>query len=386
MKKICVFICLAVISSVGFSQIEVFSLNDTTVQIKKNSLIYYLPQTFVNVKVDVKTTKFTPGPFCKYAEKYLSMEDVQVKSYTTSDIVKVDLNEYNVVDPEAGFFVTGNISSILLDNRGVISAFNNIDQEQNNYNHYIYENYPEYFDNSEIYFTDYSVKRNFTGITDTTYKVIELDSVFQKIPVYNTVITSKDFEQKAEEAANYIIKIRKRRFKLQSAQFENEKPPKNIEFLVNELNELEKQYLELFIGKEISITNSFNYIFKPNQDQTKDRIVLFHLSDENGICDKQGPDTEPVYLNYSNCGLVDNLQGFYSRQLKLKDKTKGLYYRIPGQGLFSVEFDKSILVQKHLTIPQYGLINYLPVKMFKNKHLQIIFDVENGSIVRICNE
>ncbi|MBN2778561.1 MAG: DUF4831 family protein [Bacteroidales bacterium] len=386
MKKICIVICLVVIANIGFSQIKVFSLNDTTVQVKKNSLIYYLPQTFVSVNVDVKTKQFIPGPFCKYAEKYLSIEDVKVKSFKTSDIIKVELNEYNVVDPKAGFFVTGNIPKILLDNRGLISSYNNTDQKQSNKNQSIYENYPEYFDDNEVYFTDYSVKRNFTGITDTTYKVIELDSVFQKIPVYNTVITSKDFEQKAEEAANYIIKIRKRRFKLQSAQFENEKPPKKVEFLVNELNELEKQYLELFIGKEVAIINSFHYTFKPAQGQTKDRLVLFHLSDENGISDKQGPDTEPVYLNYSNCGLVDNLQGFYSRQLKLKDKTKGLYYRIPGQGLFSVEFDKSILLQKHLTIPQYGLINYLPVKMFKNKNLQIIFDVENGSIVRICNE
>ncbi len=311
--------------------------------------------------------------------------------YVYSDILFVEFDDYSFVDPSAGFIILKNNSDIQFDKRGVIATFNGSKSRKRLYienNEMNIENTPEYFDAKEVFYTDYSVKRNFTGITDTTYKVIELDSVFQKIPVYNTVITSKDFEQKAEEAANYIIKIRKRRFKLQSAQFESEKPPKNVDVLIKELDELEQQYLELFIGKEIAVTNTFNAVYKPQKGKSDDKVVLFYVSDELGISSEETNDSEPVYLIAHDCGNMKQLESFYNRQIDLteKEKKKGLYYRIPGHGAFSVEFDGHQYAKQGFIIPQYGYLNHLPAKMFKNKDLKILFDVENGSIERISNE
>ncbi|MDD4150686.1 MAG: DUF4831 family protein [Bacteroidales bacterium] len=388
MKKIIILIGLLGMGLLVFSQINVVPITDTTLQIKKNSTVYFLPQTVIHVKVDVETSKFISGPFSNYAEKYLSIADAPKKSYTYSDISEVEFLQVSVVDPLAGFMVFGNKASLCFDSRGLIASYNDIIDNQTTLNELKYQNSPEYFDlDSPLYF-DYGVKRNFIGITDTTYKVIQLDSIFQKIPVYNTVITSKDFEQKAEEAANYIIKIRKRKFKLQTAQFDDEKPPKNIKFLIEELDKLESQYLELFIGKEISVSNSFYYTFKPQIEHQSGKIVIFHLSEELGICKTAAADTEPVYLTYQNCAWTTELDSFYSRQTKLKEKekTKGFFYRIPGHGGLSVEFDGNTYAKQAFVIPQYGTLTNLPSKMFKNKHLKIIFDVENGSIKRICNE
>jgi hypothetical protein len=389
MKKYGLVVVLFLFATIQlFSQIKVVPVTDKELQIKENAVVYFLPQKLINVRVDVETRYFIAGSFCKYAEKYLLLDDVSSNNYTYSEIVNIDFDESIVPDPKAGFFVLEGNTNIQFDEKGIIIAYNDVTISKNRYEEYSFSNIPEYFNNGEIIFTDYSVKRNFTGVTDTTYKVIQLDSVFQKIPVYNTVITSKDYEQKAEEAANFIIKLRKNRFRLQTGQFETEKPPKDIKFLIEELDRLEKQYLELFIGKEIIVKNSFYATFKPKNSQKEDKVVLFYLSDELGICDKSNADTEPVYLKYKNCGVMSELDNFYVRQIefKEKEKSKGLYYRIPGRGLFTLVYDGHEFAKQSFIIPQYGYLNNLPAKMFKNKKLKIIFDQETGSILRICNE
>ncbi len=391
MKKILGIVGLLCFINIAFGQINVVPITDTTLQLKNNAIVYFLPQKIISVKIDVETKRFVPGPYCKYAEKYLMIDDVPLSEYTQSNIIGVEFNDHSFADPNAGFFILKNKADLQFDKRGVLATYNGSKARKRlclDENEYNYQNIPEFINDDEVVFSDFSVKRNFTGITDTTYKVIELDSAFQKIPVYNTVITSKDFEQKAEEAANYIIKIRKRRFKLQSGQFETEKPPKNVEFMVKELYELEQQYLELFIGKEMLVKNSFYAVYKPKTDKVDDKNVLFYLSDENGISTEATVDSEPVYLIAHNCGRTNQLEDFYSRQTELseKEKTRGIYYRVPGHGAFSVEFDGHKYAREGFIIPQYGYLNNLPAKMFKNKHLKILFDVENGSIERIINE
>ncbi|MDD2636498.1 MAG: DUF4831 family protein [Bacteroidales bacterium] len=388
MKKVIILLGVLGMGLLASSQINVIPITDTSLQIKKNSLVYFLPQSLIHLKLDVKTTKFIPGPFYNFAEKYLSIDDAPKKAYTYSDILGVEFMQVSSVDPLAGFIILDNKASLSFDNRGVITAYNDNIDNQSELNKIQYQNLPEYFNLDSPHYTDYGVKRNFTGITDTTYKVIQLDSVFQKIPVYNTVITSKDFEQKAEEAANYIIKIRKRRFKLQTVQFDDERPPKDLVRLIKQLDKLERQYLELFIGKEISVNNSFYYTFKPEKNHKSGKIEIFHLSEERGICQTAAEDTEPVYLKYKNCQKTKELDNFYKRQTKLKEKekTKGLYYRIPGHGSICVEFDNHTYAKQTFIIPQYGSLTNLPSKMFKNKQLKIIFDAENGSIKRISNE
>ena len=75
MKKIIVLLSVLGIGLLAFAQINVVPITNTVLQIKKNATVYYLPQTLIHVKVDVKTSKFIPGPFYNFAEKYLSIND-----------------------------------------------------------------------------------------------------------------------------------------------------------------------------------------------------------------------------------------------------------------------------------------------------------------------
>ena len=386
-KYIVILIIFSLSLSSLYSQLNVVSVSDTLLQIKKNTISYYLPQKTFEIAVEVETTHFISGPYYQYAEKYLSIENVKSENSISSDISGIQIAENVSPDPEAGFLVFNCEHPIQFDASGFLVAYNtSVDVVSDNTQDLVYN--PIKYSKNEIYYTDYSVKRNFIGLTDTTYKVVKLDSVFQKIPVYNTIITSKDFEQKAEEAANFIIKIRKRRFKLLSGQYETENFPKNIDHLIDELNDLEKQYLELFIGKEIVFENSYIYSFTPTSDVKQVVETMFYISDELGVVENAHSDALPVKLVFENLDSHNELNNFYNRQNELeeKEKKKGLYYRMPGNAVISVDFDSHTYAFKNVEVPQIGVLNHLPAKMFRNRKLQIIFDHKSGSIKSIINE
>ena len=364
------------------AQIQVFPLTEQNVRIKKNSCIYYLPQTTLEIRVKVTKETLIPGPFYKYAEKYLCIKNAPSASSSDISIENVQVNKIQQPDPNACFMVVSDReANIVYNSKGIIVGYNCGEpsdmQSSDSESHFTKES------NFEMpVFTDYGVKRNFIGNTDTTYKVVEIDSVFQKIPIYNTVIVSKDEEMKAEEAANYIIKIRKRLFKILTAQFDTDTPPSDIDVMVNGLKELEQRYLELFIGKITKQTNEFVFYYTPQSDLNEERVPICYITSDDEVVSQKTESSEPVYLILKNDNAAKEVSNFYGRQydLKKKEKKTGLYYRIPSEVTLSVDFEDFTYYRGIVTVPQCGYLGHLPAEIFKNKNLKVEFDEKYGSI------
>ena len=364
------------------AQIQVFPLTEQNVRIKKNSCMYYLPQTTLEIRVKVTKETLIPGPFYKYAEKYLCIKNAPSASSSDISIENVQVNKIQQPDPNACFMVVSDReANIVYNSKGIIVGYNCGEpsdmQSSDSESHFTKES------NFEMpVFTDYGVKRNFIGNTDTTYKVVEIDSVFQKIPIYNTVIVSKDEEMKAEEAANYIIKIRKRLFKILTAQFDTDTPPSDIDVMVNGLKELEQRYLELFIGKITKQTNEFVFYYTPQSDLNEERVPICYITSDDEVVSQKTESSEPVYLILKNDNAAKEVSNFYGRQydLKKKEKKTGLYYRIPSEVTLSVDFEDFTYYRGIVTVPQCGYLGHLPAEIFKNKNLKVEFDEKYGSI------
>ncbi len=364
-----------------FAQIKVFPMSDTEVLIKKNAFMYYLPQTTLEIKIKVTTETLVPGPYSKYAEKYLCIKNVATSSVSDVKIENIDINEIAQPDPNACFMVVCDREANLnYNSRGVIVGYN-CGEESVGYQ-YAESHFSKKTDIATPLFTDYGVKQNFTKNTDTTYKVVEVDSVFQKIPIYNKVIISKDEEMKAEEAANYIIKIRKRLFKVLTAQFDTDTPPTDIEIMVNELKNMENRYLELFVGKIERETREYVFYYTPQPELSEEKIPICYITDNDEVVEKKVENSEPVYLVLKNAQVTKDVDNFYGRQytLKKKEKNMGLYYRIPSDISLSVDFDDFTYYKSVVAIPQCGYLGHLPVELFKNKNLKVAFDEKYGSI------
>ena len=81
-------------------------------------------------------------------------------------------------------------------------------------------------------------------------------------------------EDKAREAAAFIYKIRKRRFKLISGQYDTHPESTALETAVRELNELEDNYLALFIGRYTTDTLTHRYQYIPTSGSTPERAII----------------------------------------------------------------------------------------------------------------
>jgi len=382
MKRLSLVATMILLSTVCcFSQINVFPVTNTDVRIKKNSVLYYLPQTTFEIKMTVTTETLIPGPYSKYAEKYLSIKNAAIVSETDVKIENVDIKQIAHPDPNACFMVVSkNEANLNFNSSGIVTGYNFSEATG-------MQDFEEYHFTRESsinlpVFTDYGVKRNFTGNTDTTYKVVEVDSVFQKIPVYNKVIISKDEEMKAEEAANFIIKIRKRLFKILTAQFETETPPSDINIMITELKDMEKHYMELFVGKIVKETREYVFYYTPQPDVNEEKVALCYINSDDEVISQRTEDSEPVYLILSNMQTAREVSDFYGRQsdLKKKEKKMGLYYRIPSNVSVEVSFDDFTYYRSLIAVPQCGYLAHLPANMFKNKNIRIAFDELYGSI------
>ncbi len=382
MKKLVFLIVFFGFVNASFAQIKVYSISNEELKVKENMYVYSLPKVVFQVKVNVATECFYPGPFAQYAEKYLIISDVKTEYSEFSDISNIEIIPKYITDFDASFVVQSKKEpKIYLNENGVISSYGvQIDSDDN----LLLDSdlLSESFEFSNFHFplfTDLTVEKNFSNITDTTYKVVQIDSMYQKIPVYNTSITSKTFEQKAEEAANFILKIREEKFFLLAGMFEWENPPTELEFMVAKLEELEKEYLSLFIGKVEYKYQEYDFEIIPDGNVETQKVKLLNLHAEEPV---------QVYFELTKNQKHSKISNFYKNKANSTkaNKPQGLYYRIPGNATIKVKVENVDYYKANVVVPQFGQIEYLPIKMFKNKKLKIIFNENYGSIQSIGNE
>jgi len=238
-----------------------------------NAAIYALPKTILVITAEAIRTTVIPGPFHKYADKYLGIENVPDREITEWDISDIKIDIYQEADPDYFFTVSNkrikNLNHIL---SGLAEDSLILYPDRFFKKHSFSEPDTSYDD--KIHYRDLSIKRNLELNNDTTYKSVFRDSVYVKIPVIKQQLVRKSAEEKAEEAANYIIKIRKRKFKLFSGQYDYMPEGEALEVAVKELEKLENEYLSLFTGKEYMVK-----AVTPAPENRALRVGMYSISD-----------------------------------------------------------------------------------------------------------
>ena len=317
---------------------------------ERNSFIYSLPGTVINIEVEIQKSVFIPGPYHEYATRFLAIEGIRHDRDVSWDIKKIKLFASEEPDPDYYFSADPDVDfrkfreemnllsqsgQIILPGRfvikGPVTAEIDIPEE------------------NEIYFKDLSVKSNLIVEKETSYKRVFRDSVYVQVPVVTESLVEKKPELKAEEAANFIIKLRKRRFKLLTGQNEGDVPDAAIGSVIDELSRIEQEYLSLFTGKTVfeSETLHFNYI--PVPGILTDQQILFKLSESEGIFDAMSPIGEPVVFEIECLDLTRNL-----KEMRTSEAVNTLLYREPDLARIIISFDDERLSENKLSVYQYG--------------------------------
>lgn len=313
--------------------------------------VYGLPRTAFEVKVYYELVRKIKGPYAAYADKYLGITRVTDRNERWWQITDIHIRSFTEPDPSQIYglqniqgqfnpdpFTHLSRQGLILHPGEKIWAEAHMDQ-------------PALSDLVDpAWFTDLSVKRNLQEKTDTLYKTVLTDSSFIRIPVLKKQIVAKTTEEKAEEAANFLIKLRKRRFKLMSGQYEVYPEGTALETAVRELNALEEEYLSLFIGKTIKDSYVRSFIVVPVVEGTID-LAWFSLA--GGMMDRRTSEAERLQFKI---GVDDALP--VSPRISPKENT--LFYRMPVPTAVSVNLGSEVRAVARTQVYQLGpVIPYL---------------------------
>lgn len=363
MKQIYLFsvvIALTIFSCKTTSETRISKIDGLTNQ-PENSIIYALPKTTLRFTVEALRTDIVPGPYYEYAEKYLGMDDVPEEEYSDWQISNIIIESYNEIDP-AQFYVLEpegkmNINMQKLIERGSIFPVNMRAKHQFSNDFYGFND-----PGKEVVFNDLSVKKYIGEEKVTYYKRVQRDSLFAKVPVVKTQSVTKTFEDKAEEAANFIFMIREKRFELLTGMADFYPEGKSLEVAINELNSLESEYLSLFIGKKFTSTYRATFEFSPENKDLNQPHILFRYSDERGVLPPNDLRGRPIIVELEKLNHTKNLDFLLADQINREGTTykNKLSYRIPDQAFIQVIDGSQLLAKRKLTIEQFGTVVQIP--------------------------
>ena len=68
--------------------------------VTSDGITYYLPKTILDVEVNAVNTKYTPGEFGKYAERYLRLTGISDQADDYWEIGSIQVKPVGVPDPD----------------------------------------------------------------------------------------------------------------------------------------------------------------------------------------------------------------------------------------------------------------------------------------------
>lgn len=351
---------------------------------------YALPRSVVNVKVLAEKTVTKPGPFAAYAERFLGVANVPTRESSKWAINKISLYTSGERDPNQVYRMSSEGVSradrIQLNHEGVLLGVNLPPFKTSTYDlsrvslneagNMVIPGYP-----------DLTIRKHTEPMPDTVYQTLRTDTSFIRLPILKDMISTKSLMNQAEEAANIIMELRERKYKLLNGEiaFKVELVPlpdgKALEIMLMELNRMEYDYVSLFVGRVMKETKVFDFSYTPVSTSGTEITDLFTFSSFSGFLPSGNSNGDPVKL------VLDSDQDFSGQPDNVElgendneSKGSGLAYRIPGRAKVSVEQDGEVLVSESFLIAQYGIIQYLPKQLLSQPDIMIRLHPDLGSL------
>ena len=310
------------------------------------TVTYSLPQTVVTVEVDAVQESFFAGPYAPFAKKYLGIE-VRQQDANRSYVKEVRLVTRVEGDPAARFStdIKGAEERFLaLTSQGLVSF-----QDKLEAGDLIWRFNPQ----PEADFGSKGMTSTTRTEVRTTWKEIQTDTAFTRVPVEETYQVEKTPEMKAKEAADLILKARQERFNISTGNTDATFSGEALGAALAELDRVEKEYLTLFTGYTVSREQSGSFDIVPSATARKQQYPAFRLSGRDGLV-TEGPGT--IYnLEFEPVEVSDG-------QSAAKDSKNMVHYRIPAVCNVRLTSGGKTLFGSRLPVYQLGRESLYPLK------------------------
>ena len=297
---------------------------------------YALPATAVTVKVEVRQESFFAGPYAAFAKRMLNMS-VQDQDAVTTEITRVELLPRVEADTDAWYTCDQESAALLsLSAQGLVSMGNAAA--------------PVSWRFLPGLRADFSRK----GLTvpekeavETIYKEMPSDTGIMRVPVEHRILVEKTLEDKASDAADMILQVRKERLNIASGNTDASYSGESLRSALQELDRIEEEYMTLFRGYSVVHSEEYSFDVVPSSKDKQNRYLVFRLTEDGPV--SEGLKGVPYYLELQPEGTVPE------EEPSDKRKSRGsVRYRIPRVCNVSFTRDGLRLLQARLPFYQLG--------------------------------
>jgi len=302
----------------------------------KEHFYYALPENYFTITLTVNKTTTFKAPLADYAGKVTGLSSVvkENTSFYTMEDIKLDI--HSRMDTQHVYYVETLKRNMLyhrfyrrlsLNNYTSLMQNNETNQQLSTTEHpaglFVQNRF-------SIYTADAMMETY-----DTTYinQYID-DTLVGQIPQITKRLVVKPSQQQAQEAIKIIEEIREARWLLISGDHETDFS--QLELMLEQLNQKENEYLDLFRGKTETEKLTYTFVVTPTEKGDNLSIPVFYFSGTHGVVDKE----ENIFtyecklqFNRTNIQNITNQakKNFLDKQPEKKKKNSvvNFYYRNP---------------------------------------------------------
>ncbi|HHN48144.1 MAG TPA: DUF4831 family protein [Bacteroidales bacterium] len=368
---------VSVIFNKTAAQVSIVPLSIDHQAHRYEGLYYALPKSKIQVDVWVDKVEVIRGPFAEYAGRLLGLDNVPRVNSESYHLAGISLSTFHEVDPDHYYFVrvpskgTEGLRFSLSPEGFLQSASLNVPEKS--------RKTQELTDVSgklpRTEFVDFTVP-NIIERVDTFIRRISIDTTtFEEIFFRKTFI-EKTTEQKAREAADFILKLEDHRLSLITGYQEVNYSAEVMQYMNEQLRDLQDEYLALFKGKKVTSTSHYTFTYEPKAGKENEPLTLFRFAANRGIVDKELPLGEQVQISFSAAGQTRKIATHQLLRDAAKPKNTGFYYRIPEKAKINVRMGNEMLAETYFLVNQLGVVSFLPYESVQ----EIQFHPETGSV------
>lgn len=353
MKKI-LFSLLALLSTSLTAQTEVTEYQPG---ITEDGITYFLPSTALRFTITATCTTYTPGEYCRYAQRYLRLKEVPQTAFKVWKITGVKATPFGIADKKQAYSIKlknktlAPLVSLSADGR-LLSVNGNVEVAED-------------------------VLPSAHVIADTTKFLNPADYKTEEI------LAAGSIAKMAELTANEIYDIRENRSLLTKGQADfMPKDGQQLKLMLYQLDTQENALLQLFRGTKKTDTHIFTLDYVPHSE-TKDEI-LFRFSKHLGLVKNDNVAGEPYTIEVKDLKALPNVETIS----KPKDKkVEDLRYAVPGKGKIILRHNGQEVYKSTLPMAQFGRVEHLGGDLFNKKSTtRVYLSPSTGAITKIEGE
>jgi len=382
----CTVIVLLFNAAITYGQMNVVPFSSGKPSPEKDGIIYSLPRNVIKIQIEVLKRENFKGPFSEFAGKMLGLTNVIIENSTSYKLGTVMMTSLAEVDPQQFYFVEiddkvkdSRSLMITMSEAGYISGFADIGQNKKDVRNALVSGD---FSNENLKPFRDLLKPVLIEKVDTVIRRISIDTTTVEEKVLKRSISEKTPEQQAREAADLIYRIEDNKFSLITGYQEVNYSRESLEFMIDQLNKMEKEYLAMFKGLTRESQQVYTYYVtpEPSTDGTLETICRF--SKTKGISDEAGTSGESVSLVVTPLNQNKAIEDFVKQRDQVARKLHGFYYRVPEKTLITLRVGGIPVAEQQMLISQLGIITFLPAGNMSN----VRFDAETGNVIQAVSE